>query len=291
MTLGVHRGLELIVGAASPSLPSWSGRGRQDRWTSSPRGLLHSPMATTGPSESWLLTRYRACGDTAAREELTRRMMPLVHRVAMAYGPRGHADDLEQVAALGLIKAIDRYDPRFGVPLPTYAIPTMFGEVRRYLRDHSWSMHVPRPLQERVMDISKATERLSAQSGRSPTPGELAAELGCSLEEVLEGLQASDAYHATSLQSPLYSADEPDVTVADVIGYEDERIGRAEQVASLRALRATLDDRERAVLYLRFVQDLTQTEIGRRIGISQMHVSRILRRSLRRLQDRLENAA
>src|SRR4051794_3721497 len=244
-----------------------------------------------GPSETWLLERFKRHGDIGAREELIRRMLPLVHRVATAYGARGHADDLEQVASLGLVKAIDRYDPAYGVPLRTYAIPTMFGEVRRYLRDHAWAMRVPRPLQERVLEITKATERLSATHGRSPTPQELAEELDCTIEEVLEGLQAGSAYTAASLESPTGSSDDPDRTLGDLVGYEDERLGRAEQVAALRSLRGVLDARDRQVLYLRFVEDLTQTEIARRVGVSQMQVSRLIRRSLHRLQERLEQAA
>ena len=247
--------------------------------------------APASPSEAWLLDRFKRHDDPAAREELMRRMLPLIHRVASAYGARGHADDLEQVAALGLVKAIDRYDPSFGVPLRTYAIPTMFGEVRRYLRDHAWAMRVPRPLQERVLELTKATERLSAAQGRSPTPQQLADELDLTLEEVLEGLQAGTAYTAASLSAPTGSADDPDRTLADLIGYEDERIGQAEQVASLRALRGVLDDRDRTVLYLRFVEDLTQTEIARRVGVSQMQVSRLIRRALARLQQRVEAAA
>ena len=243
------------------------------------------------PSERWLLARYRECGDTAARDELTRRMMPLIRRVAHAFGRRGQADDLEQVAALGFVKAVERYDPAFGVPLRTYAIPTMSGEVRRYLRDHSWSLRVPRTLQERVMDITKATERLSTAKGHPPTVQELAAELDCSLEEVLEGLQAGSAYQATSLEAVPSGDDDGDRHLADRIGYHDEHFDRAEQVACLRPLRDVLDDRERTVLYLRFVEDLTQAEIGRRLGISQMHVSRILRRCLSRLQECMEEAA
>src|SRR3954468_18371033 len=185
-----------------------------------------------GPSETWLLERYKRDGDAAAREELMRRMLPLVHRVATAYGARGHSDDLEQVAALGLIKAIDRYDPAFGVPLRTYAIPTMFGEVRRYLRDHAWAVRVPRRLQERVLEVTKAVERLSAAEGRSPTPEEVAEELDCTLEEALEALQAGSAYAASSLDAPAGSLDDGDRTLADTIGYEDERLGRAEQVAT-----------------------------------------------------------
>src|SRR3954463_9323425 len=243
------------------------------------------------PSETWLLDRFKRDGDTAAREELMRRMMPLVHRIATAYGARGHADDLEQVAALGLVKAIDRYDPSFGVPLRTYAIPTMFGEVRRYLRDHAWAMRVPRPLQERVLEITKATERLSASHGRSPTPQQLADELAGALEEVLEGPQAGSAYTAASLESPTGGGDEPDRTLADTIGFEDERIDRAEHVAPLRSWRGVHNDRGRQVLYLRFVEDLTQTEIARRVGVSQMQVSRLIRRSIQRLSDRFAAAA
>jgi RNA polymerase sigma-B factor len=239
-----------------------------------------------GPSEAWLLARYHRHRDPAAREELVRRMMPLVRRVATSYGTRGHGDDLEQVAALGLVKAIERYDPDFGVPLRTYAIPTMFGEVRRYLRDHAWAVRVPRPLQERVLEVTKAVDRLSTTTGRAPTPQEVADEVGCDLEQALEALQAGSAYAAVSLDAPSGGAEDGDRTVGDTVGYDDERIGRAEQVAVLRSLRDVLDDRDREVLYLRFVEDLTQTEIARRIGVSQMQVSRLIRRALNRLGER-----
>jgi RNA polymerase sigma-B factor len=239
-----------------------------------------------GPSEAWLLERYHRHRDPAAREELVRRMMPLVRRVATSYGTRGHGDDLEQVAALGLVKAIDRYDPEFGVPLRTYAIPTMYGEVRRYLRDHAWAVRVPRPLQERVLEVTKAVERLSTSTGRSPTPQEVADDVGCDLEHALEALQAGTAYSAVSLDAPSGSGDDSDRTVADTVGYDDTRIGRAEQVATLRSLRDVLDDRDRRVLYLRFVEDMTQTEIAKQIGVSQMQVSRLIRRALQRLSDR-----
>ena len=237
-----------------------------------------------GISEAWLLERYRRHGDPTAREELVRRMLPLVHRVATAYGARGHADDLEQAAALGLVKAIDRYDPAFGVPLRTYAIPTMFGEVRRYLRDHAWALRVPRPLQERVLKVTKAVEKLTAAHGRSPVPQEVADEVGCTLEEVLEALQAGEAFTATSLHAPAGGGDDGERTVGDAIGFDDERLERAEEVAALRSLRGVLDDRERRILYLRFVEERTQTEIAREIGVSQMQVSRLIRRALARLQ-------
>jgi RNA polymerase sigma-B factor len=243
------------------------------------------------PSEAWLLARYQRHGDIGACEELVRRMMPLVRRVATSYGARGHGDDLEQVASLGLFKAIERYDPAFGVPLRTYAIPTMFGEVRRYLRDHAWAVRVPRPLQERVLEATKAVERLSATHGRSPTPDEVAAEMGCDLEAALEALQAGSAYSSISLDAPAGSLDDGERTLADTIGYEDERISLAENIAALRDLRGVLDDRDRHVLYLRFVEDLTQTEIAKRIGVSQMQISRLIRRALQRLNERAEGAA
>src|SRR3954451_21175 len=173
-----------------------------------------SPATHHEPSEAWLLARYQRHHDISAREELVRRMMPLVRRVATSYGTRSHGDDLEQVAALGLVKAVDRYDPAFGVPLRTYAIPTMSGEVRRYLRDHSWSLRVPRTLQERAMAITKATERLSTAKGRAPTAQDLAEELHLTLEEVLEGVQAGRAYSATPLESRP-SGDDGDRSIID----------------------------------------------------------------------------
>ena len=261
--------------------------------------MAADPIATSSapaadraaPSEAWLLARYQRNGDPVAREELVRRMMPLVRRVATSYGARGHGDDLEQVAAFGLFKAIERYDEAFGVPLRTYAIPTMFGEVRRYLRDHAWAVRVPRPLQERVLEATKAVERLSAREGRSPTPEEVAEEMGCDLEDALEALQAGSAYSSVSLDAPAGALDDGgERTLADTVGYEDERIERAEQVAALRSLRGVLDERDRKVLYLRFVEDLTQTEIAKRIGVSQMQVSRLIRRALQRLSERAAGA-
>jgi RNA polymerase sigma-B factor len=242
--------------------------------------------ATAAVSEHWLLERYRRHGDEAARDELVRRMLPLVRRVAGAYHARGHEDDLMQVAWLGLIKAIDRYDPTFGSPLRTYAIPTMYGEVRRYLRDHSWAVRVPRPLQERVLAVTKAVERFTAEEGRSPTAQPLAARLGMDLEEVLEALQAGSAYSATSLDAPAGRLEDGDRTIADTVGAEDERLTLAEEVADLRDLRHLLDERDRRALYLRFVRDMTQTEIAAELGCSQMQVSRILRRALARLSER-----
>jgi RNA polymerase sigma-B factor len=236
-------------------------------------------------SEQWLLDRYRRRDDHAAREELVRRMTPLVRRVATAYSAHGHEDDLYQVAWMGLAKAIDRYDPSFGVALRTYAMPTMYGEVRRYLRDHSWAMHVPRPLQERVLKVSRCVDDLVVREGRSPAPQRIAQELSLDLEQVLEALEAGSAYAATSLDAPAGVPDDGDRTLADTIGGEDERLALAEQVADLRGLGDLLDDRDRQVLHLRFMCDMTQTEIAGSIGCSQMQVSRILRGALTRLSE------
>jgi RNA polymerase sigma-B factor len=235
--------------------------------------------------EAWLLARYREHGDVAARDQLVEQMLPLVRSVAGAYAHPGHVEDLRQVAALGLVKAIERFDPAHGVPLRTYAIPTMFGEVRRYLRDHAWALRVPRPLQERVLATTKAIERLSARDGHAPTPSQVADEIGCDIEETLEALQAASAYSAVSLDAPTGVAEDGARTVADAIGYDDERLDRAEDIAALRGLRHVLDDRDREILHLRFVEDLSQTEIARRMGVSQMHISRLIRRALGRLAD------
>jgi RNA polymerase sigma-B factor len=237
------------------------------------------------PSEAWLLRRYQRDGDLAARDELVRRLMPLVRSVAQSYGHRGRGDDLEQVAALGLVKAIDRYDPTFGASLRSYAMPTMSGEVRRYLRDHTWTVRPPRRLQERVLAVTRATDRLSTATGRPPTPEQVADEVCCDVEEVREAMQAGQAYSGLSLDVPPGGEDERGL--ADTLGEDDERLGRVEELLTLRSLRGLLDDRDRRVLHLRFVEDRTQVEIARAIGISQMQVSRLLRRSLGRLAQRV----
>jgi RNA polymerase sigma-B factor len=236
-------------------------------------------------SEHWLLRRYRDKHDAVARERLVEAMMPLVRRLVSGYGHPRHQEDLLQAACLGLTKAIDRWDPERGPELRTYAIPTMHGEVRRWLRDHSWAIHVPRPLQERVLAVTGATEELRTRDGRTPTAGRLAEHLDMPLEDVLEALQAGRAYGATSLEAPL--GGEPEAgTLGDVLGDDDPRLDQAEQVASLGALRDLLDDRDREVLRLRFVEDLTQSQIAERVGCSQMQVSRLLRRAIDRLSER-----
>jgi RNA polymerase sigma-B factor len=237
-------------------------------------------------TESWLLDRYQQHRDLGAREELVRRMGPLARRIAGAYNGHGHEEDMLQAAYLGLTKAIDRYDASFGVPLATYAIPTMTGEVRRYLRDRSWAVRLPRTLQEHTLAVSKCVTALTASEGRSPTPQRVADELSMSLEDVLEALQAGSAYRAASLDEPSGRDDDgTGRTLGDTLGVEDHGLDLAESVADLRGLFRVLDARERRVIAMRFDEDLTQSEIAERIGVSQMQVSRILRKALQRMHD------
>jgi RNA polymerase sigma-B factor len=160
----------------------------------------------------------------------------------------------------------------------------MHGEVRRWLRDNSWAVHMPRPLQEQVLSVTRATEQLRSRDGRAPTPQEVARHLGVQVEQVLEAIQAGRAYGAASLEAPL-GADDDAGTLGDVIGGDDERLETAEDVVALGSLRQLLDDRDRTVLHLRFVEDLTQTQIADRMGCSQMQVSRLLRRAIDRLSE------
>ena len=212
--------------------------------------------------------------------------MPLARRIASRYGHTGESrEDLDQVAFLALTKAVDRYDPDIG-PFRAYAVPYILGELRRHFRDKGWGLHVPRSVQERVMKVNKAMERLLAELGRPPTPRELAERIDESVEDVLEALDAAGAYSPTSLDSPLPGADDGEPrTVADGVGHEDEHFELVELGASVGPVFRALPEREQLIVKLRFVDDLKQHEIAERIGISQMHVSRLLRRSVERLTE------
>jgi len=243
-----------------------------------------SPSFTEGSrlAEQRLLRRYQD-GDLRAREELASGFMPLARRLAGRYRHTGEAqEDLEQVAYLGLLKAIDRYDPALG-PFVRYAVPNILGELKRHFRDKGWGLHVPRSLQERVLKVGEATEQLYARLGRSPAPADIAAHTGYTLEEVLEAMDAGSAYTPAALDAPYAGEDEGARTLGDTLGSEDSRYELVElSHAVVPALRA-LPEREREILRLRFMEDLTQAEVAQRLGISQMHVSRLLRRSLDRL--------
>jgi RNA polymerase sigma-B factor len=229
-----------------------------------------------------LLRRYRS-GDQAARELLVAEMMPLANQLARRYAGKAAHEDLLQAGLFGLTKAIDRFDTGQGSALSSYAVPTMLGEMRRYLRDHTWSVRVPRGLQEDVLRVNRAVGELETELGRSPTPLQVAERLDLDLEVVLEALMAGRAYRASSMEERV-GGETDDLSLSDTLGAEDSELDRRELLVSLRQADHVLDDRERYVLHLRFVEDRTQTEIADRIGVSQMQVSRILRAILDKLR-------
>ncbi|MGO9489842.1 MAG: SigB/SigF/SigG family RNA polymerase sigma factor [Solirubrobacteraceae bacterium] len=232
-----------------------------------------------------LFTRWQLHGEEAAREELVRRFMPLARSLARRYGRSSEPfEDLLQVASLGLLKAIDRFDGERGHPFQSYAVPTILGEMRRYFRDAGWAIHVPRGAQERALKVRDAQERLSNESGRPPTVNQLAEYLEIDVEDVIDALQAIRAYETVSLDAPRGGGDEDIVPYGDTIGRDDDRYELVELDATVTAALGHLPARDRLVLQLRFVEDLTQTEIAERVGISQMQVSRLLRRSLEQLR-------
>ena len=228
-----------------------------------------------------LFLRWRRHGDELAREELVRRFMPLARNLARRYEHSSEPfEDLLQVASLGLLKALDRFDPGLGHPFPSFAVPTILGEMRRYFRDSGWSVHMPRGAQERALEVRNAQERLVGVHGRAPSVTQLAEYLECSCEEVLDALQAVQAYEAVSLDAPRLGVQDDSVAYADSMGHEDERYELVELDATISAVLEHIPARERRILHMRFVEDLTQTEIASRVGVSQMQVSRLLRRSL-----------
>jgi RNA polymerase sigma-B factor len=232
-----------------------------------------------------LLLRYHRDGDLAAREELVVRFLPLARQLAARYRHAGEAvDDLVQVACLGLLKAIDRYDRDRGDGFARYAVPTMLGELKRHFRDKGWSVHVPRATQELVLKVSEALGTLPAKLGRSPRPRDVAEALGEPVEDVLEAMEAATAYETASLDAPRPgSADDDGWTYGDSLAEEDPGYELVDIGETLRGTLAALPERERLILRLRFERDMTQAEIAELIGVSQMHVSRLLRRSLDRL--------
>jgi RNA polymerase sigma-B factor len=236
-------------------------------------------------TERQLLVRYHEEGDLAAREELCERFLPLARDLALRYTYTDEPlDDLLQVASLGLIKAIDRFEPGRGTKFTSYAAPTILGELKRHFRDKGWSLHVPRDLQERTLAVSRATEVLSKELGRSPKVREVAGHLGCSVEQVLEAQEAAASYEAASLDAPAGRDDEESASLIDLLGENDSSYDLVEDRQAIASTWATLPEVERQVLELRFMHDLTQREIGERIGYSQMHVSRLLRRALNRVE-------
>ncbi|QES03828.1 RNA polymerase sigma factor SigF [Streptomyces venezuelae] len=220
------------------------------------------------------------------RNQLVRMHLPLVEHLARRFRNRGEPlDDLTQVATIGLIKSVDRFDPERGVEFSTYATPTVVGEIKRHFRDKGWAVRVPRRLQELRLSLTTATAELSQQHGRSPTVHELAERLGISEEEVLEGLESANAYSTLSLDVP--DTDDESPAVADTLGAEDEALEGVEYRESLKPLLEDLPPREKRILLLRFFGNMTQSQIAQEVGISQMHVSRLLARTLASLREKL----
>jgi RNA polymerase sigma-B factor len=232
--------------------------------------------------ERLLFQRYRATGDAAARELLVKRNMRLAASVAARYSRSSVShDDRMQLASLALLKAIDRFDPDRGIAFSSFAVPTMVGELQRYFRDHTWTVRPPRDLQERVLRLERAADRLNGELGRAPTSRELARSTDSTVEAVLETLEAARARGGVSLDQPA-GPDQTD-TLATTIGAEDGRYRHVENAVLAQDLLSELTPRERQILRLRFEHDMTQSEIGNLVGCSQMHVSRIIRAALEQL--------
>jgi RNA polymerase sigma-B factor len=240
-------------------------------------------------SDKVLLRRYHEQGDLAARAQLIEQYMSLVRSLARRYSYRGEQlEDLVQIGAIGLIKAIDRFDVNRGVELTTYATPNIIGEIKRHFRDRGWSVRVPRGLQELNIQLSRLIEQLTVQLGRSPTIAELAKGAGVSEEEVLEALESGRAYSSLSLSAGSGGHDDDgELDPLESLGTVEHQYEVSEDRAVLAPGFRVLDERERKILHLRFFEGLTQSQIAQQVGISQMHVSRLIRRSLEKIREEI----
>jgi len=239
-------------------------------------------------SDRELLRRYHEQGDLAARERLIEQYMSLVRSLARRYSYRGEQlEDLVQIGAIGLIKAIDRFDLDRGVELTTYATPNIIGEIKRHFRDKGWAVRVPRGLQELNVQLSRLIEELTVQLGRSPTIPELAKAAGVEEEQVLEALESGRAYSSLSLSVGAGGDDDGELDPLESLGTEEHAYEVSEDRAVLAPGFRVLDDRERRILHLRFFDGLTQSQIAQQVGISQMHVSRLIRRALEKIRSEI----
>lgn len=232
-----------------------------------------------------LLERYHLRGDARAREELITRFLPLARQLALRYyHGREPLEDLVQVASVGLVKAVDRFEVQRTTAFASYAVPVMLGELRRYFRDNGWALHVPRGLQERALAVDRAAERLQVAQGAVPTAAQIAAQLELSVEQVVEAMAAARATDTVSLDAPRPAADGERDALVDSLGGDDERLELVEYREAIAGALQALPEREREILRLRFEEDRTQSEIAARLGVSQMQISRLLRRTLERLR-------
>lgn len=229
-----------------------------------------------------LFARLRESDDRDAREALVLSHQPLVEYLAKRFSGRGESlDDLHQTANLALVKAIERFDPDYGTRFTTYATATIVGELKRYLRDHAWDMRIPRDLKEHAIRVSAAQQEVGQRLGRSPTVADLAEATGLSVESVLEALDAGRAYSLPSLDAPAANGS---TSAFDLIGSEDEMLRLAERLATIAPAVGDLPEREQRILFLRFYRDMTQSQIAKELGISQMHVSRLLAQALDKIR-------
>ena len=250
--------------------------------SSAPRATPHE-RARRQHDDQLLMHRHLG-GDGGAREALIERYMPLARSLALSYRRASEPlDDLIQVASVGLVKAVDRWDPDRGLAFSSYAVPTILGELRRYFRDATWDVRPARDLQELCLAVEEAREALWGQLGRSPTVADIAERLNRSHEEVVEALQATEGRSVRSLDAPVHEEEGDSASAGDLIGSEDFEFDRVEAGVTLERLTGILDARAREILRLRFQEDLLQSEIAERVGCSQMHVSRIIRSSLEKL--------
>ncbi len=239
-----------------------------------------------------LFRRWQQAHDQRAREQLVEHFLPLARKLARRYhGAHEPLDDLVQVASLGLVKAIDRYDPERGIAFSSFAVPTILGELKRYFRDVGWSVRLPRGTQELAIKVEQIQRRLTAQTGRVPTFNEIAEYAELSIEDVLDALEAAAAHHAVSLDIPREDNEGEIGTLADTLGEIDERFELIDAGTAIGEAARQLTERERQVLALRFIADRTQTQIATQMGVSQMQVSRILRKSLGRLEELVRDDA
>jgi RNA polymerase sigma-B factor len=247
------------------------------------------PTATDRAArERALLRRYPEFGDASARDQLAEEMLPLARALAGRYAGRGEPlDDLVQVACIGIMKAIDGFDLTREVRFSSYATPTVLGEIKRHFRDRTWALHVPRGTQELQLKVAKARDDLTNQLGRSPTVEEIASAVDASLEDTLAAIQSAQAHRTRSFDEPVGE----DSTLAESLGGADPELGRAEIRVMLDEALDVLSDRDREILRLRFEEDLTQTEISKLIGVSQMQVSRLIRQSLARMRMDIESSS
>jgi RNA polymerase sigma-B factor len=244
--------------------------------------------STGGRTDRELLRRYHTDGDLEAREQLIEQYLPLVRSLARRYANRGEQlEDLVQVGSIGLIKAIDRFDVDRGVELTTYATPNIIGEIKRHFRDKGWSVRVPRGLQELNVRLSQLLEQLTVQLERSPTIPELAKAAGVTEEDVLEALESGQAYTTVSLSAPSGYGEDGALDPLESLGELEHEYEVSEDRAVLAPGLKVLDARERRIIHLRFWEGLTQSQIAQQVGISQMHVSRLIRRSLEKVRDEI----